>query len=77
MVSKVWRSSSVLLIRNILSVSFHGVNYPIDIENSFFCFFFCHSKLATKTPWEIRDKIFVIKMTDDEGQTLEILVLNK
>ena len=27
-------------------------------------------------PWEIEDKIFIIKKTDDEGQTFEPIVSN-
>ena len=40
-VSKAWPSSSVFLIKNILSIISHGVNHQLDIE---IC---CHSNLAT------------------------------
>ena len=34
-ISKVWPLSLVFLIRSIFSVISHGVDYSIDIENSF------------------------------------------
>ena len=35
------------------------------------------NSIENLNPWEIKDDIFLIKKTDDESQTFEIIVSNK
>ena len=38
---------------------------------------FKYNYLKYLNPWEITDQMFIIKNTDDKGQTLETVVSNK
>ena len=60
-VSKIWPSSSIFLIINILYAISHGFKYPIG------------HRFVLLNSWESTDKIFLIKKIDDEGFKVEIL----